>query len=238
MSIAIMLLRLGWLLHDRLKYGRKNAVQLAFYTDRWYKEGRKLLNSHFERRMLGMAGESDAEFVRDKVVADSGCGPRGSLCWATPAKERIGIDVLADAYRRFGIGRHNMRYVRSTEEGIPLPSRSVDILFTMNTLDYVTNLARVSAELLRILIPGGLFIGSFNLNEPSLIRHAPTLTEECLWNQLLNQLEVVSCRRAPHGPAADLYSYFFREEVPAVCPEEPYYLWVHAMRPVRGASVQ
>ena len=53
---------------------------------------------YYERLLLAIAGEPDAAFLSGQVVADFGCGPQGSLAWATPAAIRIGIDVLADRY--------------------------------------------------------------------------------------------------------------------------------------------
>lgn len=109
----------------RLRFGLthpKHAHEFRFWRKRWRDDGGVFRNDHYEGLMLAMAGERDSSFLRDKVVADFGCGPRGSLCGATQARERIGIDVLADAYKHLGAAKHNVRYVRSTESGIPLPT--------------------------------------------------------------------------------------------------------------------
>src|SRR2546422_7507970 len=98
----------------RLRYGLtdvKQAREFRYWRKQWIKDGRHLRNSHYEHTLLAMAGEKDQTFLRDKVVADFGCGPRGSLCWATEARARIGIDVLADAYQHLGADKHNMQYV-------------------------------------------------------------------------------------------------------------------------------
>jgi len=97
--------RLVCYLHDRARYGSKDAAQLWYWQGRWLAEGRKLRNDHYESLMLAVADERSPAFLHAKVVADFGCGPRGSLCWATSARERIGIDVLASADARFGIRR-------------------------------------------------------------------------------------------------------------------------------------
>lgn len=201
----------------RLRFGLtdpKHAHEFRYWRKRWRDEGRTLRNGHYERIMLAMAGESDQSFLKDKVVADFGCGPRGSLCWATQARERIGIDVLADAYKHLGAAGHNMRYVRSTETTIPLPDASVDVLFTLNAMDHVHHLEEMCGELLRILKPGGMFIGSFNLDEPPGISEPQTLTPELLESLLLRRLDVESRRIAPTGPPNSTYEYFFTPPPP------------------------
>jgi SAM-dependent methyltransferase len=196
----------------RLRYGLmdgKHAHEFRFWRKRWRDEGRCLRNGHYERLMLAMAGEPDQSFLKDKIVADFGCGPRGSLCWATQARERIGIDVLAEAYKHLGAARHNVRYVRSTEHEIPLASGSVDVLFTLNAMDHVHNLDVMCGELLRILKPCGALIGSFNLDEETGVSEPQSLTPEMLEQHLLRHLEVRSRRVAPKSKT-DIYEYFFK----------------------------
>jgi SAM-dependent methyltransferase len=195
----------------RLRFGLKDpkhAHEFRFWRKRWRAEGKMLNNAHYEKTMLAMAGEPDRSFLEDKIVADFGCGPRGSLCWATQARERIGIDVLAEAYKHLGTARHNIRYVASTESGIPLADGSVDVLFTLNAMDHVHNLDAMTREMLRILKPGGLFIGSFNLDEAPGVSEPLTLTPELLEEHLLRHLNVQSRRVAPTGQK-DSYEYFF-----------------------------
>lgn len=181
--------------------------------------------------MLGMAGEVNDEFCRDKIIADFGCGPRGSLEWINSARITIGIDVLADAYTRFDIARHKACYVCSTENKIPLPSNYVDILYTMNSLDHVDRLDVHCRELLRILAPGGSLIGSFNLDEPSSQCEPQTLTEEKLATHLLNELQITSYRIVPKPrDGKDTYQYFF-EGVPEQPDSDGYrILWVRATK--------
>ena len=45
----------------------------------------------------------------DMCVLDIGCGPRGSLEWATTAKQRVGLDPLVDSYRELGLRRYPVR---------------------------------------------------------------------------------------------------------------------------------
>ena len=79
----------------------KTEAELAFWKSRLEIDNGHFHNWHYERLMLGMAGEPNAEFFRlRKLLRIFGCGPRGSLVWASPARLRIGIDVLVVLLRR------------------------------------------------------------------------------------------------------------------------------------------
>ena len=210
---------------DKLKY----LGELEYWEAKWQAEGRDLRNDHYEHEFLAMAGESDRSFVAGKILADIGCGPRGSLVWAREARARIGIDVLADSYGRFGIRTHDMTYVCAGETRFPLPSGYVDVLFTMNAMDHVDDFASVCREAIRILAPGGLFVGSFNLNEPASVCEPQSLTEQAVQTHLLEKLEVLQTRTAPRGPGDDRYKYF-HEQAPANC-DAPPVLWIKARKP-------
>lgn len=209
----------------------KHTVELDYWQRVWEAKGRRFTNSHFRWLMLAMAGEQDEAFLAGKVVADFGCGPCGSLSWATGAQERIGIDVLADQYAaRFDLATHGMRYVTSSETAIPLPDDYVDILFTLNAMDHVNHFETICQELLRILKPGGELIGSFNLDERPTLTEPQRLTEERINRHLLDHLIVKSYRLAARGPANHRYLHFFdgQADVP---PGNPRVLWVRAAKP-------
>lgn len=178
-----------------------------------------------------MAQKTNDDFLHDKIVADFGCGPRGSLQWATAARMRIGIDVLADAYlEHFAdeLLQHNMIYLKCSESAIPIPDGSIDVLFTMNAFDHVDNLAVMSRELLRILRPGGELIASFNLNEPPSTTEPQMLTEAIIDDMLLRHLKIRHRRCVNRGPAQDAYKYFFEEH--DYTPGQPGFLWVSAVK--------
>jgi ubiquinone/menaquinone biosynthesis C-methylase UbiE len=171
----------------------KYKHELAYWKRMLKNENGTLLNGWYERVMLALAKEVDQNFIKDKVVADFGCGPRGSLCWATEAQERIGIDVLVEEYNRcFLIESHNINYIKSEEEGIPLPDEHVDILFTINSLDHVDNLPKMCEEITRIIKKGGILFGSFNLNEKPTDCEPQTLDATVLHDQLLNKYDIQS----------------------------------------------
>ena len=211
----------------------KYNAELAFWRGRLEINRGTFYNGHYERIMLAMAQEPDAEFVRGKVVADFGCGPRGSLVWARTAALRIGIDVLAGYYAdefTDNIISHGMIYLKSTEKVIPLPSTMVDILFTMNAIDHVDHFEKMCAEILRVLKPGGTFIGSFTLEEPASSTEPQHLTEKRIKEALLDHLEVQSYRVSHSGPIDHEYEPFYTEPL-TYEPGQPGILWVRARKP-------
>lgn len=176
--------------------------------------------SYYKKLMLKIAEEENDEFWRGKVVADFGCGPRGSLAWTDTPQVKIGIDVLSEKYlQEFGdeMVSHNMIYVTSTEERIPIPDNFVDYLITMNSLDHVTNLENIVSELLRILKPAGTLLASFNLNEPFRECEPQTLTEAILNEKILKYFDIESYRLAyqveEHLRYNNFYGNFFDNNI-------------------------
>ena len=210
---------------DSLKY----ASEVAFWQNYWEESGGHFSNAYYRKLMLAMSGREGDEFLRGKAVADFGCGPRGSLCWATTARQRVGIDVLVDRYMKFGIADHDMCYVRSSEREIPLPTGWVDVLYTVNALDHVSHLSAMCQELVRILAPGGEFFGSFNLNEPRAACEPQTLTQPILRRHLLGDLDVSWYGIIPKRPE-NSYEEFFRCQSRTVEPVGPAILWIRAVK--------
>jgi SAM-dependent methyltransferase len=209
----------------------KGDAEMEYWRTRVF-DGR-LEDPDYGSFMLAMAGEDDAEFLRDKVVVDFGCGPCGSITWATPAARRVGVDILLPRYlEEFGddLAAQDMEYVGSTERSIPLANASADVVYTANALDHVDDLGAMSAELLRVLKPGGLFVGSFNLHEPASATEPQVLDEAQIQRHLLDHLEVESYRLAGRGPNEDRYLGFMGGDVPYV-PGYDGILWVRATKP-------
>ena len=217
----------------RKRFIGKGDSELSFWKSKFELDNGRFKNSHYERLMLAMAEETTDDFLKGKIVADFGCGPRGSLVWAGSALLRIGIDVLADRYADEFTGNiisHGMIYVKSTELVIPLPSGFVDILFTLNAMDHVDNFAHMCNEILRVLKPGGEFIGSFNLEEPASSCEPQQLNEKVIKEDLLSKLEVQSYRMAEKGPKENPYAPFFNGSL-SYRPGEEGFLWCRARKP-------
>lgn len=194
----------------------KYSAELSFWRSKFKIRGGVFSNEHYEKLMLAMAQELDDQFLQGKVVADFGCGPRGSLVWATSASLRIGIDVLADQYAdefSENILSHGMIYLKSTEKVIPLPSGFEDVLFTLNAIDHVDEFPVMCSEIIRIIKHGGVFIGSFNLEEPKTAAEPQRLNEEIIFVHLLKYLDVQTYRVTNRGPKENPYEPFYTGEL-------------------------
>ena len=210
----------------------KYKKSLDFWRSRLDIDGGTFKNSHFERLMLGIAGEDSDRFLTGRILADFGCGPRGSLVWAKSAALRIGIDVLAGRYAevfKSNLIGHGMIYLTSTESVIPLPSNYVDVMYTLNAIDHVDDFGLMCEEIIRVIKPGGELIGSFNIGEAPTVCEPQLLTEEIVRDKLLRRFEIKSYRLANRGPEGDLYAGFF--DLNSVYNgDQPGFLWVRGVK--------
>jgi ubiquinone/menaquinone biosynthesis C-methylase UbiE len=147
----------------------KEDAELRYWQTRRAGEG-TLSNRHYKRFYTDHFG-LDAGFYRGRRILDVGCGPRGSLEWASDASRRVGLDPLADAYRELGTDAHAMEYVAAACEAIPFPDGYFEVVCSFNSLDHVDDLDASIAELTRVLELGGLFLLLTDVN------HAPTECE-------------------------------------------------------------
>jgi hypothetical protein len=76
-------------------------------------------------------------------------------------------------------------------------------MFTMNAMDHVQNLRAMAAELHRTIAPGGVLIGSFNLNEPPTESEPQTLTEEIVTETLLRRFAIKRILVGPRNPSSE-----------------------------------
>jgi ubiquinone/menaquinone biosynthesis C-methylase UbiE len=129
-----------------------------------------LANAHYERVFTTHFGLTP-DFFAHKRILDIGCGPRGSLEWASMAADRVGLDPLADDYREFGIDRHAMRYVMAPAEDMPFDAESFDVVTLLNSLDHVDDVPGTIAEVSRVAVEGGTLLLTVE------VRHRPTATE-------------------------------------------------------------
>lgn len=190
----------------------KVLSELRYWKSVYKKNSGKFNNNFYERLMLAIAREDDDSFLYGKIVADFGCGPRGSLKWAASAKTRIGIDVLANRYfDSFSeeLREHNMIYLTNTEDFIPLATGSVDVLFSVNSLDHVKDFQRMCRECLRIIKKGGEFIASFNLGENASICEPQCLNEDMIMHCISKYLTVTRCIKGEKSETGELYKKMY-----------------------------
>lgn len=215
------------LMYDTDKY----TGELSYWCCKYREEKGYFINSGYRDIFLGIANEKSDSFLDNKIIADFGCGPRGSLAWTDVPKVKIGVDVLANKYMYyFGecMINHGMIYLNSDEHKIPLPNNYVDVLSTINSLDHVAVLDNMVSEICRVLKPGGLLLGSFNLNEQATQCEPQTLTEQILNEKFLCKFNVLDKRIALKGKDntySELYKGNYVDRLEEDMPGE---MWVKA----------
>lgn len=140
----------------RLGFDTKGLYEYAYWRSRLAEE--KQFGNSFYGRMFTRSVGLRYDFYAGKRILDVGCGPRGSLEWATHAAERVGVDVLVGRYRRFGIESHSMRYVEAGAEDMPFEDGYFDVVTSFNALDHVEDVRASLREMARVLRPGGMLV--------------------------------------------------------------------------------
>lgn len=142
---------------------RDRDGELEYWSAQKESEG-DLRNTWFEGFYTSHFGLTRGDYT-DKRVLDIGCGPRGSLEWATTAAERVGVDPLADDYLALGAADHAMTYVAAPAERIPFADGYFDIVCSFNSLDHVDSLDGTIAEMKRLVRVGGLLLVLTDVHE-------------------------------------------------------------------------
>jgi ubiquinone/menaquinone biosynthesis C-methylase UbiE len=148
----------------------KRAAELDFWRGVFEHDGGRPYNGHFAALFQEPFGLS-SDFYEGKRMLDVGCGPAGSLEWATMAAERVGLDPLIGRYRSLGFDEQRMRYVEARSEEMPFADESFDVVSTLNSLDHVEDVRRTIAEMIRVLTVNGSVLLLVEVN------HRPTVTE-------------------------------------------------------------
>jgi len=121
---------------------------------------------HIHRYLLAceIAGEID--------ILDIACGEGyGAAMLAGKAKRVIGIDISAESvdYARRRYPNRNLEFIEGSCLEIPIPSASVDLVVSFETIEHVDEHDQMMAELKRVLRPNGtLLISSPDKNNYSI----------------------------------------------------------------------
>ena len=142
--------------YDRVFPPSKGKSEVRYWRGRARAEG-TLGHTHYQR-VFTTHFELSPDFFAGKRVLDVGCGPRGSLEWATMAADRVGLDPLADTYREFGIDRHAMSYVSAPAERMPFEEARFDLVTCLNALDHVDDVDDTIGEMTRVAADGATLL--------------------------------------------------------------------------------
>lgn len=150
-----------------------------------------MLNSHYQHFYTVHFG-IEPSYYNSKNMIDIGCGPRGSLEWATMASHRIGLDPLAKEYLSLGAKYHQMEYCDAPSEKMPLENGEWDAVFSFNSLDHVRDIDQTINEIKRITRPNGIFLLLVEVNHPPTDCEPPQLTPERIVSSLKPEFICVS----------------------------------------------
>ena len=95
---------------------------------------------------------------------------------------------------------------------------------------YHDSFPRMCSEIIRIMKPGGEFIGSFNLEEAPSPGEPQRLNVRTIERNLLDKLEVQSYRITGKGPEDNPYAPFFTGALSYETGQEGF-LWVIGRKP-------
>lgn len=136
--------------------GEKAQGELSYWKEQQQREG--TLQNHWYQPFFTDHFGIPAERYRGLRMLDVGCGPRGSLEWATEAGVRIGLDPLAASYAEFGTASHQMAYASGAAEAMPFTDDTFDVVSSFNSLDHVDDLYAAITEIKRVIAIGGVFL--------------------------------------------------------------------------------
>lgn len=147
----------------------KEYSELRYWKSQWRPDG-VFSNGHYKFFFTEHFNLNE-QFYDAKRILDIGCGPRGSLEWATMSEKRVGLDPLARKYLKLGADKHQMEYSSNPSEKIPFDDEYFDVVSAFNSLDHVSNVDKSISEIKRVVKPKGLFLLLVEVN------HEPTNCE-------------------------------------------------------------
>jgi SAM-dependent methyltransferase len=177
--------------------------ELRYWSEKKKEEGVLTHNAYeyFYTTHFGLS----ASYYEDKVILDIGCGPRGSLVWASMASRRIGLDPLAREYLRLGARHHQMEYLDASSEAMPLKDAECDVVSSFNSLDHVKDVYQTLREVKRVTRPGGLFLLLVEVNHPPTVCEPHQLTPKKLVDSLKPEFDCESVQVYRPGDRGGMY---------------------------------
>jgi SAM-dependent methyltransferase len=141
------------------KFGSRTPTVTRFDSNEKYFEQRVADTSHYQKLFAPYAS------FANKTVLDLGCN-RGYLLASFLQRKNfnaIGAELvsyyLKDARRDYG---DKIQFVQSTPTAIPLQDNSVDVVYTIDTVEHLSRPKDIFNDVFRILKPGGVFLVHFN----------------------------------------------------------------------------
>ncbi len=102
-----------------------------------------------------------APLAAGKRVLDAACGEGyGSYLLAYDAADVVGVDIAPDAIAHAGerYTRPNLRFVAGSVTALPLPSASVDLIVSFETIEHLREQEQMLVEFRRVLAADGVLV--------------------------------------------------------------------------------
>lgn len=122
-----------------------------------FHKGNEIYGEHISRY------EAVKQLVANKIVLDIASGSGyGTAQMSTSAKKIYGVDISENAinYASVNFGAKNIEYLVGDGDNIPLPSESVDIATSFETIEHIPDYEKFVDEVNRVIKPGGIFVVS------------------------------------------------------------------------------
>jgi len=192
------------------KLGSRTPAITRFDSDQNYFAQRVADTSHYRKLFAPHVS------FEGKTVLDLGCN-RGYLLHSFSQHEKfegIGADLvsyyLKDARRDYG---DRFRFIETTPTTIPLPGSSVDVVYTIDTIEHLSRPKELFAEVYRVMKPGGVFLIHYN---PWLNPHGSHLEDIITfpWPHVFFSMDTLLrvAARLYESPHYDTACYFLDKE--------------------------
>jgi demethylmenaquinone methyltransferase/2-methoxy-6-polyprenyl-1,4-benzoquinol methylase len=126
------------------------------------------LHRRWKRRLVELAdGKCKAEGGKPKRVLDLCCGTGDiALAFARAGADVTGADFTEEMLRVAKARTEAVRWVRADALGLPFPDNSFDVVSVGYGLRNLADIERGLREILRVLKPGGKFLGRVFCGDP------------------------------------------------------------------------
>lgn len=144
----------------QLDYQRRKALNLRG------QEGEIMADMAAHSREVRDKLERAKPIADDARVLEVGSGAHG-LIFFFEAAERIGVDPLADHYRKlFPAWQGKATTIAAFGEELPFADNRFDVVLCDNVVDHAENPRKIVEEMARVLVPRGLLYFTVNIHHP------------------------------------------------------------------------
>lgn len=158
--------------------------------------------------------EAVLPIVKNRIVLDIASGSGyGTQMLATEAKYVYGVDISAAAveYAKENYNSKNIEYAVGDGEDIPMPSNSVDVIVTFETIEHIKDYKKFMKEIVRVLKPDGLAIIS-TPNDLEFAEGNHFHLHEFVHGELLDLIKTEFKQTVEYFQASWLYSGLMAQE--------------------------